>query len=558
MNAEAERTHRTSRSRRNSGRHAVVPALTALLLPVLSAGPAAAATSTMPRTATAPASTEVPASVSVSGGLPSDIVLKDVIPYNNKVKELERRKTELTTEKQSLTKKAAKVNSQTDTYNTKDATCAARVKAHNSKMDAYEAKVDAWNSTSHDYVVPEQRAAYEAAVAEKEKLDAEGVALHQETASINAEQKQLDVEEAQLGVEQAELTTEMTDHNAQVATWTSDQQQLETQHQQLLVEIATALQDQLDTPPTQATSMAQGGDATGPLEPTAQAAQAPGGDATSRAGQVASISYYAVKNKAPVKFQPVVAQLSPSTISKQSASAAAQLAPTATYDGLLPEENGHYKAIEIQTSTANTSQGRTAFNNALAHGGQATARLNGRPVVIDGTVTVPADDRTKDRCNKGPSFTDRGIFYIVYLPLHEQAGACVASGAFAQLGLRNYTNGKRPRLGFPLPGLTTLPLDNRARGHLIGYAMGGSNKDTRNFVPLYQQANQWMYTHAEDPVVKAIKAGGSVYVEAYPRYGDPDSVLPTSIDYDTQGDVQEECVIKNNPTGAGSHCRKGS
>ncbi|MFF4830259.1 DNA/RNA non-specific endonuclease [Streptomyces sp. NPDC001315] len=371
-----------------------MPALTALLVPVLSAGPAAAATSTMPRTATAPASTEVPAPVSVSGGLPSDIVLKDVIPYNDKVKDLERRKTELTTEKQSLTKKAAKVNSRTDTYNAKDAACAARVKAHNSKMDAYEAKVDAWNSTSHDYVVPDQQAAYEAAVAEKEKLDAEGVALHQETASINAEQQQLDAEEAQLGVEQARLTTDMADHNAQVATWRSDQQQVERQHQQLLVEIATALQDQLDTPPTQATSMARGGDATGPLEPTAQAAQAPGGDATSRAGQVASISYYAVKNKVPVKFQPVVAQLSPSTISKQSASAAAQLAPTATYDGLLPEENGHYKAIEIQTSTANTSQERIAFNKALAHGGQATARLDGRPVVIDGTVTVPADGAT--------------------------------------------------------------------------------------------------------------------------------------------------------------------
>ena len=34
MNAEAERTHRTSRSRRNGGRHSVVPALTALLVPV--------------------------------------------------------------------------------------------------------------------------------------------------------------------------------------------------------------------------------------------------------------------------------------------------------------------------------------------------------------------------------------------------------------------------------------------------------------------------------------------------------------------------------------------
>ncbi|KIE25827.1 hypothetical protein LK08_17360 [Streptomyces sp. MUSC 125] len=87
--------------------------------------------------------------------------------------------------------------------------------------------------------------------------------------------------------------------------------------------------------------------------------------------------------------------------------------------------------------------------------------------------------------------------------------------------------------------------------------MGGSNTDTRNFVPMYQEANQWMYDHAEDPVVTAIKSGGSVYVEAYPIYGNKNSTVPTALEYFTSGDVQMECVIKNNPTAAGSHCQRG-
>ncbi|MFD1662442.1 DNA/RNA non-specific endonuclease, partial [Streptomyces caeni] len=176
--------------------------------------------------------------------------------------------------------------------------------------------------------------------------------------------------------------------------------------------------------------------------------------------------------------------------------------------------------------------------------------------VVTGGCTSHDDDENKkrDSCNTGAGFTNPGI---VYLPRHRQAGECVATGAFADLTQANYTPPPRPKLGFALPGFQSLPPTNRARAHLIGYAMGGSNKDTRNFVPMYQQANQWMSDNAENPVVEAIKGGGEVYVEAYPIYGNKESTIPTAVEYFTSGSVQEECVIRNNATAAGSYCQRG-
>ncbi|WP_164298178.1 LamG-like jellyroll fold domain-containing protein [Streptomyces sp. SID13588] len=205
------------------------------------------------------------------------------------------------------------------------------------------------------------------------------------------------------------------------------------------------------------------------------------------------------------------------------------------------------------TSQINISGSTNAVTNtALAIGaGFATAAVC---VVTGGCTEDDGGRRNKDSCNTGAGFTNPGI---VYLPRHTQAGECVATGAFADLSQSNYTPPPRPKLGFPLPGLTTLPLKNRARGHLIGYAMGGSNIDTRNFVPMYQEANQWMYDHAEGPVVSSIKKGGRVYVEAYAIYGNKKSHIPTSIEYFTSGSVQEECVVQNNETASGSYCQHG-
>ncbi|MGC9536878.1 hypothetical protein [Streptomyces sp. UG1] len=69
---------------------------------------------------------------------------------------------------------------------------------------------------------------------------------------------------------------------------------------------------------------------------------------------------------------------------------------------------------------------------------------------------------------------------IVYLPRREHAGQCVATGAFASLTQADYTSPPRKKLDFPLPGLQTLPVDNRARGHLIGFTMGGSGRKFRS------------------------------------------------------------------------------
>jgi hypothetical protein len=321
--------------------------------------------------------------------------------------------------------------------------------------------------------------------------------------------------------------------------------------------MVAALQELLDAPPAQAAAMAEGADAAEPpAQAGAQPAPAPGGDPASRAGQVASLAGYAVAQHVPMRFQPVAVRLLPGATARVPAADAAQLPLSAVYDGLVPEANGHYLAVALGSSRAGADRAGQAFDGALAHGGQGTATVDGRPAVVDGTVTVPDDDRAKsDPCNTGAGFTGSTI---VYLPRHKHAGACVATGAFGQLGPANYTPPGRPRLRFALPGLTTLPDKNRARGHLIGYAMGGSNKDTRNFVPLYGAANQWMFDHAEKPVVSAIKSGGHVYVEAYPHYDDPDSTVPTTVDYFTNGDVDEECLVVNNPTGAGSHCEDGS
>ncbi|MEU3660969.1 DNA/RNA non-specific endonuclease [Streptomyces sp. NPDC032940] len=96
------------------------------------------------------------------------------------------------------------------------------------------------------------------------------------------------------------------------------------------------------------------------------------------------------------------------------------------------------------------------------------------------------------------------------------------------------------------PGLRGLPTLNRARGHLIGFAMGGSNVDTRNFVPMYQTANNRMYAEAEDKVVKSIKSGGYQFVQVTPIYGNPKSVVPTKVRFMSHGTVDVRCEFDNN------------
>jgi RHS repeat-associated protein len=215
-------------------------------------------------------------------------------------------------------------------------------------------------------------------------------------------------------------------------------------------------------------------------------------------------------------------------------------------------------AVHSISSAAEPPTVRINIGNSVRNAASAVAAglTTAAVCVVTGGCSGDDDDRgkKKDSCNTGAGFTNPGI---VYLPRHKQAGECVATGAFADLTQANYTPPPRPTLNFNLPGYDSLPTLNRARGHLVGFAMGGSNKDTRNFVPIFRTANDWMYKNVEGPVVKAIKNGGNVYVESYPIYGNKNSTVPTSINYFTSGSVQEECVIQNNATASGSYCQQG-
>ncbi|MFE6870386.1 hypothetical protein ACFVFS_28020 [Kitasatospora sp. NPDC057692] len=82
-----------------------------------------------------------------------------------------------------------------------------------------------------------------------------------------------------------------------------------------------------------------------------------------------------------------------------------------------------------------------------------------------------------------------------------------------------------------------------------------ANSDTRNFVTMYQVANQWMYDNAEDEVVKSIKSGGSVFVEVTPVYGNKSSPIPTSVNFFAFGSVEVNCEIINSADSAGSSCK---
>jgi hypothetical protein len=67
--------------------------------------------------------------------------------------------------------------------------------------------------------------------------------------------------------------------------------------------------------------------------------------------------------------------------------------------------------------------------------------------------------------------TEGGLY--LYLPMHTQAGQCVATGAVADLNPAAYTGPRRD--GHPDPAGWDDLVGPRARGHLIAHALGGSD-----------------------------------------------------------------------------------
>lgn len=178
------------------------------------------------------------------------------------------------------------------------------------------------------------------------------------------------------------------------------------------------------------------------------------------------------------------------------------------------------------------------------------------PGMGDGTTV--SGKRQQDPCRNGSMTSPNG--HITYGTLEQApgmpAGVCRATGTVGDLDKSDIVKGKRPSLNFDLPGQDMLPYgvskkgnpySQGSRGHLMAFIYGGSNKDLRNFIPLYQPANQAMYDLVEDEVYANLDAGGTVHLQVTPVWG-VNPVIPAGIEMDASGGVSKHCIISNSLT----------
>ncbi len=434
--------------------------------------------------------------------------------------------------------------------------------------------MEAYNAGPHNFT-SDQQAQYDAAQARKAELDAEGAALQKEQDAQKTQRQKLAAEAQQLATEADQLASDEESYDADATSYDSDEQQLEPERAQLLQEITADLQEQLSSPPQEAADTAQGGDAAAPAQSAAdeQAAEqapeaAPGGDFASPVDRVAAIASYAAANGLSVQYQPVVARMSPSTIPRLPAPDTAQLPLSVGFDGLLPEPNGHYQAIDVQDGSGAPSSidpGRAAFDDALAHGGQAEATLGGRPIVIDGTTTVP-----KQKIRDGGDCSRPSDTYVKYGDRDTaHGGRATAVSACLDKRYRDTHPGTKTTSEIRPPGYTWATRyagflrQNPARTvnncHLLGRQLSGSGTDLRNLVTCGATGNSYvgekLATYSmnafEDEVAAAIEAGGTVSYGVNPVYeGDrtvPSVFLMSFTSRDSKGRqiAEDEKLVSN-------------
>jgi hypothetical protein len=257
-----------------------------------------------------------------------------------------------------------------------------RASAHSAKVDSLNQRIEAHNSEPHEFELPRQ-------AAQAQAYNAEAVALDSEEAQLNAESGELQNETSQLGNERSQLEAEEQQQRAQVEAFNQEGRQLAAECQQLLQHVAAALES-----PTglQTASPAPGGDQGRPASALTQPKQVAGdgGDPVSRRQQNDALDAYAKDSHVQVDKRPVTARLTPDAVGKLPPSAATDLQLTRTYDGLVRKPNGNYQALYVPTRTTGTTPGRKGFDDVIKAGGQATATVDGKRIVIDEVVPVPA------------------------------------------------------------------------------------------------------------------------------------------------------------------------
>ncbi|WP_033215567.1 hypothetical protein [Kitasatospora phosalacinea] len=394
-------------------RRGLGPLLAAALIPAFAGGPAAGATAPQhdsrvaagqpsatpvlsPATDTAE-STAAPQPLHTSSAYSGDLNSR-ITSFGRQIEPLSQRASALTAQRQSLDQRSAELDTALEALGTQSSAISNKFAAHNSKVDAHNAKVDAHNAKPHTFRIPAQAAEADAYSAEKAALDAEGAQLAGEENELNSEQDQLRTRLAELDKQLSSIDADTTAYNTKASALRNDVQQLALQRRQLLQQMAAVLQslpvpppaaaDRPNAPSPAAASMARGGDAPRPTNATAGHATAPGGDTPARSAQAQALDTYGRLHDVKVDKRPVTAYLTPETIASASTSDTSQLNPSTTFDGLVPQPNGHYTALIAQAAGLGHSDGQNAFRSILANGGRATATVDGKKIVIDQVETA--------------------------------------------------------------------------------------------------------------------------------------------------------------------------
>ncbi|MFL6110048.1 MAG: coiled-coil domain-containing protein, partial [Catenulispora sp.] len=469
----------------------------------------------------------------------------DIETVNAKFAEIVKHFNDEETTEQTLEARATSLNTKVDAYTKADAAVADQVKQHNAKVDALQTRIDAHNAAPHVFELPDQQAAADAYEAEANELNGEKNTLNAEQSSIQAEQTKLDTEEGSLSTEKDGLQKDVDSFSRALTALQSDEQHLERDRLNVLAAMAADEEDfaarqsvagfEWALAPREspaAAEMAQGGDAPRPADasdPSVQSGSATqpdpavensaGGDMPARTPQNSVIDSYAQQHGVTVIRQPVRVRLSPQTMRSLTPGQAKQMAPSSTYQGLVREPSGKYRAIEVVAAGSGYNAGQKAFNDAVTNGGQAHAVLDGRPIVIDAVDTVidpgpgaePAPTPspqstptpTPSRNDKHPDCRDEkpagaadlpNLGWVLYDPLGPNKRGTGMEACLVGYSPPHETDPKVDPAGWDdavrRAGML-LQLDPEdhtpiSRCHFLAARFGGSNDDPRNFTACWQ------------------------------------------------------------------------
>lgn len=327
----------------------------------------------------------------------------------------EQKANQLTAEKSSLEKRAVDVDNRETNLASQSSSLKSRADALNSQAQTLNAEIDAHNAEPHTFELPDQQAAFDAYNEEKATLDAQKESLQNQLNSLSAQSDKLQGDQEKADADQTQLETDVQTHNDAVSALETDVEQLAVERQQILAQIADLLQNYAEAEQGGQAPFTEGADQSAPAAVAAPPAQAqaqtmpsgggdesappvadyaPVGDATTSPGsQTGSTSSSGDSSGPPptVTPNPVTVTLDPKTVSGLSPDQAENLNPSQGYDGLVPEANGNYAAVQVQPPPGKTqSPAQKQFNDVINNGGKATTSIDGKPATVDKIEPVTA------------------------------------------------------------------------------------------------------------------------------------------------------------------------